>query len=116
MSFWLLVACAIAMTIVQEIVPGRPVYHYGWYNALDIALFVLAAWQLRSLRKTHAHVFSALAAAARISWARSRQWSACSLISLAVMEYSMKCDRTGNSHPYGMVPTGRQKGVIASKA
>lgn len=51
------------MVAAQDGFPGAPVFHYGWYNALDIALFVLAAIQLRRLRKTHARVFSALAAA-----------------------------------------------------
>lgn len=62
--FWVLLACAAGMVLAQDVYPGAAVYHAGWYNALDIALFVLAAWQLRSLRKTHAQVFSALAAAA----------------------------------------------------
>lgn len=62
--FWLLLACAAGMVFAQDAYPGAAVYHAGWYNALDIAIFVLAAWRLRSLRKTHAPVFSALAAAA----------------------------------------------------
>lgn len=61
--FWLLLACAAGMTIAQDVYPGAGVYHAGWYNALDIALFVLAAWRLRSLRKSRANVFPALAAA-----------------------------------------------------
>lgn len=63
-AFWFLLACAIAMVLAQDVYPGAAVYHYGWYNALEIALFVLAAWQLRLLRKTHARRFAALAAAA----------------------------------------------------
>lgn len=47
MSFWISIACAIAMTIVQEIVPGRPVYHYGWYNAVDAALVITALYGIR---------------------------------------------------------------------
>lgn len=52
------------MVVAQDVYPGAPVYHTGWYNALDIALFILSAWQLRALRKTHAQAFAALAAAA----------------------------------------------------
>ncbi len=63
-AFWLLLACAVGMVLAQDVYPGASVYHYGWYNALVIALFVLAAWQIRSLRKTHAAVLPALAAAA----------------------------------------------------
>lgn len=63
-AFWFLLACAVAMVLAQDVYPGAAVYHYGWYNALEIALFVLAAWQLRALRKSHAQRFAALAAAA----------------------------------------------------
>lgn len=62
--FWLLLVCAAGMVFAQDAYPGAAVYHTGWYNALDIAIFVPAAWGLRSLRKTHAQAFSALAAAA----------------------------------------------------
>ncbi len=58
--FWLLLSCAIGMVVAQDAYPGAPVYHAGWYNALDIALFVLAAWQLRSLQKTQEQRFSTL--------------------------------------------------------
>lgn len=37
---------AIAV-IVQWIFPGRDVYHYGWFNAIVIALIVLALAQVR---------------------------------------------------------------------
>jgi hypothetical protein len=63
-AFCLLLGCAIAMTLAQDAYPGAAVYHTGWYNALNIALFVLAAVQLRALRRTHAQRFPALAAAA----------------------------------------------------
>jgi hypothetical protein len=33
------------MTVAQDAVPGASVFHAGWYNALNIALFVLAAVQ-----------------------------------------------------------------------
>jgi hypothetical protein len=51
--------CAIAMVVAQDVSPGAPIYHSGWYNALDIALFVLAAWRLRSLRKFYVAAFGA---------------------------------------------------------
>jgi hypothetical protein len=41
--FWLLVLCAIGMVAVQDVYPGQSLYHYGWYNAIDIALLVLCA-------------------------------------------------------------------------
>lgn len=63
-AFWGLLACAVAMVLMQDVHPGEALYHYGWYNAVDIALFVLAAVQLRSLRKTHPHLMTALVAAA----------------------------------------------------
>lgn len=50
------------MVLAQDVYPGAAVYQTGWYNALTIALFVLAAVQLRPLRKHPA--FSALATAA----------------------------------------------------
>ncbi len=46
-SFWTLLACAIAMVVAQDLVPGQPIYHYGWYNAVDAGLFIVAALQLR---------------------------------------------------------------------
>lgn len=52
------------MVIAQDAFPGANVYHYGWYNAIDIALFVLAALQLRTVRKNRPERFGALAIAA----------------------------------------------------
>lgn len=52
------------MTLAQDAVPGIALYHYGWYNALDAAFFIVAAMQLRSLRKTQAAKVSGLALAA----------------------------------------------------
>lgn len=49
MPFALLITAAIVMTLMQIAMPGRDVYHYGWYNALDAALIVLAA---RGIRKS----------------------------------------------------------------
>ena len=47
MTFWILLVCAIAMVVAQVVYPGQPVYHAGWYNAVDIALLVVAAMQRR---------------------------------------------------------------------
>jgi hypothetical protein len=44
---WTLLVCAIGMALAQDVYPGAAVYHTGWYNALDIALLVLAALRLR---------------------------------------------------------------------
>lgn len=52
------------MVLAQDAYPGAALYHYGWYNALDIAFFVVAVLQLRTLRKTHAAVAPSLAIAA----------------------------------------------------
>jgi hypothetical protein len=46
-GFWLLLVCAIGMVVAQDAFPALPVYHYGWYNAIDVALVILAALQLR---------------------------------------------------------------------
>lgn len=35
------------MSLVQDIVPGRAVYHAGWYNALAVGMVILAARGLR---------------------------------------------------------------------
>lgn len=50
--FWLLLLCAIGMVVAQDVIPGQPIYHYGWYNALDIAFLILAALQLRGRANT----------------------------------------------------------------
>jgi hypothetical protein len=63
-AFWLLLVCAAGMAVAQDAYPGSPAYHYGWYNALSIALFLLAAWQLRALRKTQPHAVGSLTIAA----------------------------------------------------
>lgn len=48
MTFWILLVCAAAMVVAQVVYPGQPVYHTGWYNAVDIALLVIAAMQSRN--------------------------------------------------------------------
>lgn len=62
--FWTLLACAAGMVLAQDAVPGRALYHYGWYNALDVALFVLAAMQLRPVQRTQPQRFSGAVVAA----------------------------------------------------
>jgi hypothetical protein len=52
--FWLLLACGVAMPLAQDFDPGLALYHYGWYNALNVAFFIVAALQLRTLRRTQA--------------------------------------------------------------
>lgn len=47
MTLWILLLCAVGMTVAQALFPGQAVYHTGWYNALDIGFFVLAALQPR---------------------------------------------------------------------
>ena len=64
MLFWSFLVCAIGMTLAQDAVPGRAVYHSGWYNALAIALIVLAA---RGLRKRTLPQKLALAGAALVT-------------------------------------------------
>jgi hypothetical protein len=61
--FWVLLACAAAMALVQDAIPGLALYHYGWYNAIDVALFAIAAMQLRVLRKAQPDRFTGLAIA-----------------------------------------------------
>jgi len=51
-AFWLLLLCATGMVVAQDALPGQALYHYGWYNAIDAGLFVLAALQLRGRTKT----------------------------------------------------------------
>lgn len=46
-SFWLLIAAAVAMTAAQDFFPGNPLFHKGWYNVLDAALLIVAAYQPR---------------------------------------------------------------------
>lgn len=60
--FWTLLVCAIGMTLAQDAVPGRAIYHAGWYNALAIALAVLAGRGLRkrTLRERFAFAGAAL--------------------------------------------------------
>lgn len=45
--FWLLAVCAVGMVLAQDVVPGHALYHYGWYNAIDAGLAIVAAVYLR---------------------------------------------------------------------
>ncbi len=45
--FWLLIAGAVGMTAAQDLFPGNPLFHKGWYNVLDAALLIVAAYQPR---------------------------------------------------------------------
>ncbi len=52
------------MVLAQDAFPGAAVYHYGWYNALNVALFVWGASYLPRFRRTNSRAFPAIAAAA----------------------------------------------------
>jgi len=45
--FWLLIAGAVGMTAAQDLFPGNPLFHKGWYNVLDAALLIVAAYRPR---------------------------------------------------------------------
>ena len=45
--FWLLIAGAVGMITSQELFPGNPLYHKGWYNVFVAALLIVAAYQPR---------------------------------------------------------------------
>ena len=45
--FWALIAAAAGMTLAQDVFPGNALFHSGWYNVLDAALLVAAAYQPR---------------------------------------------------------------------
>jgi hypothetical protein len=46
-AFWILILCAIGMVAAQDAYPGQSLYHYGWYNAIDAGLVIVAALYLR---------------------------------------------------------------------
>lgn len=62
-AFWLLLLCAAGMALAQDLIPGQPIYHTGWYNALDVAILLIAITKLRSLRKSDTRTFRGLVAA-----------------------------------------------------
>ena len=45
MRFWLPLLAAVLMVFAQVAFPGASLYHTGWYNVLDLLLFVLAVAQ-----------------------------------------------------------------------
>jgi hypothetical protein len=45
--FWLLILAAAGMTVAQDAFPGNPLFHKGWYNVIDAALVIVAAYQER---------------------------------------------------------------------
>ena len=45
--FWLLLIAAVALTAAQDVFPGNPLFHKGWYNVIDAALLIVAAYQPR---------------------------------------------------------------------
>ena len=53
MNAAILLATAIVVGVFVELVlPGRDVYHYGWYNALLIALVVVLAFRVRGILRS----------------------------------------------------------------
>ncbi len=62
-GFWLFAGCAVAMVAAQVVYPGQAVYHYGWYNAIDAGLFVVAVAGVRK-RATSASIVAAFGCAA----------------------------------------------------
>jgi len=49
---WILLCAAVFAVAVQILIPGQPLYHYGWYNVAIVVLVILAA--LRSGRSSTA--------------------------------------------------------------
>ncbi|MDQ2873053.1 MAG: hypothetical protein M3R35_08005 [Candidatus Eremiobacteraeota bacterium] len=45
------IAAAILAVLAQDVAPGRPVYHAGWYNVLIAALIVYALARFRRARR-----------------------------------------------------------------
>lgn len=54
-------ALVVAGVAIQDVLPGNPVYHYGWYNALIATLVVYAALRLPGIRKRDSRAFGAAA-------------------------------------------------------
>lgn len=44
-AFWLLLLVAVAMTVAQDVFPGNALFHTGWYNVVNAALPIVAAFQ-----------------------------------------------------------------------
>jgi len=45
-----LAAAVVAMAVAEYVLPGKPVYHYGWYNALFIAFAIASLLRARTLK------------------------------------------------------------------
>src|SRR5947209_8442679 len=45
-----LAAAVIVMAAAEYVAPGKSLYHYGWYNALFVALAIIALLRARSIR------------------------------------------------------------------
>lgn len=56
--FYALLAAAVGMTVAQDLWVGQPLYHFGWYNVLDGALFVLALLRRRALTRRNSSTAS----------------------------------------------------------
>lgn len=50
-AFWLLILAAVGMTAAQDLLPGKALYHQGWYNVLDAVFLILAAYRLRAVHR-----------------------------------------------------------------
>jgi len=55
-ELWFLMLCAAGMVLAQDVYPGQAIYHYGWYNAVNVGLIVIAALQVRRLHSRGAAV------------------------------------------------------------
>lgn len=50
-AFWLLILAAVGMTAVQDVLPGKALYHDGWYNVINAVFLILAATRLRAVHR-----------------------------------------------------------------
>jgi hypothetical protein len=64
-------AAVIVMAAAEYALPGKPLYHYGWYNALFIALAIIALLRARKVRTRAAAVLVAGTAIVAIAAAAS---------------------------------------------
>ncbi|HEY8314234.1 MAG TPA: hypothetical protein VIG51_08645 [Candidatus Baltobacteraceae bacterium] len=55
------IAVAIVAVLAQDVLPGRALYHYGWYNAIVAALTIYAISRLRGVRRAHPRATGAFA-------------------------------------------------------
>ncbi|MBV9271421.1 MAG: hypothetical protein JO165_10015 [Candidatus Eremiobacteraeota bacterium] len=64
-------AAVIAMAAAEYVLPGRSVYHYGWYSALFVAFAIVALLRARSLRTRAAALMAAATVIVAIAGAAS---------------------------------------------